>query len=72
LAGISIGISETDCYPTGHTCDPSNDMCCPGKFICLKLETQRRTFHFISSSTLYEKLFCYFSDLKCFHLKSFH
>ena len=40
LAGISIGISETDCYPTGHTCDPSNDMCCPGKFICLKLETQ--------------------------------
>jgi hypothetical protein len=29
------------------------------------LETQQRTFHFISSSTLYEKFFCYFSGLKC-------
>ena len=65
LAGISIGISVPDCRHSNLSCSPFADKCCPGKFICLKLETQRRTFHFISSSTLYEKLFCYFSGLEC-------
>ena len=64
LAGVSIGISETNCADKGDFCTYVGD-CCPGKFICLKLETQQRTFHFISSSTLYEKLFCYFSVLYC-------
>ena len=63
LAGISIGISETNCADKGDFCTYVGD-CCPGKFICLKLETQRRRFHFFSSSKLYEKLFFYFSDLK--------
>ena len=65
LAGISIGISQTDCQKNYLYCDPYHDNCCPGKFICLKLETQQRTFHFISSSTLYKNLFCYFSSLRC-------
>jgi hypothetical protein len=60
----SIGISETDCGHTDAQCTYDSD-CCYCKFICLKLETQRRTFHFISSSTLYKKLFCYFSVLYC-------
>ena len=39
LAGVSIGISETNCGHTDAQCAYDSD-CCYCKFIYLKLETQ--------------------------------
>ena len=56
LAGIGVG--ETDdprCGAKWAQCGMPKDLpCCEGKFICLKLVIQRRAFHFISFSILYE------------------
>ena len=59
LAGI--GISERDCLRQFSPCTKDSE-CCNSKFICLKLATQQRAFHFILFSIFYENLFCYFSE----------